>query len=313
MANELHFGRAAEKLHIAQPPLTRQISLLESEIGFQLFLRTSRTVVLTEAGRRFLPHATAAVNHGLHAAEFARSLLRGTAGCLTFGYSTSICLNERFNASIRAVSRQFADVEWAFVELPSTTLNAEVASGRIDVAISRIRPDADASGIVVEQRVKERLVVALASDDPLSARKAIETEHLRDRRVILSAAGAASGLNKQLELLFDKWGIRMLSGPTAPRFDVVLTMIIAGLGIALIPESAAVIPRPGIKFLPLEDELGWVDLFVIRKEGAPLLVAERLLCSFADSLREEESHDSESRAIVRAGDRAALADTCTYA
>lgn len=77
LADELHFGRAAGKLHVAQPPLTRQISLLETEVGFQLFSRTSRTVLLTDAGRRFLPYAKAVLAHGLRATEFAKSRVGG--------------------------------------------------------------------------------------------------------------------------------------------------------------------------------------------------------------------------------------------
>jgi DNA-binding transcriptional LysR family regulator len=283
VADELHFGRAAEKLHVAQPPLTRQISLLEAEIGFQLFSRTSRTVTLTEAGRQFVPYARAVLDHGLRAEEFARRLSKGTAGTLTFGYSTSICPDERLSTSIRAVGRQFTDVHWTFVELPSKTLNEEVAAGRIDIAVSRIAPDSRTRGIQVEKQISERLVVAVGSDDPLCSRESIHAAELQDRPLILADEGPSSGLNAQLVAVLDRWGTRMTRGQTAPQIHSILTMVAAGLGVALVPESFSGMCRLGVRYIPIENA-AYLHSYVVRKDGDPVGAAGRLLQALSNCL-----------------------------
>ncbi|AYZ64677.1 LysR family transcriptional regulator [Burkholderia ubonensis] len=281
VAEELHFGRAAERLHIAQPPLTRQISLLETELGFQLFARTSRKVMLTPAGLQFLPYARSVVEFHLRATEFARRLAEGMPVPVTFGYSPSICLEDRFTASIRAVGEEFPGVKWTFVELPSKALNEAVANGRIDVAVSRIRPPQDARGIVLENRISERLVVALPENDALCKRASVSPDSLQDKHIILSAAGAASGLNAQLHTLFDCWNVRARLGPTAPHLASVLALVAANLGIALVPESAAASPRLGVQYRPLEGESGYLDAYVVRKEEKLSGAAEWLLQAIA--------------------------------
>jgi DNA-binding transcriptional LysR family regulator len=284
VADELHFGRAAEKLHVAQPPLTRQISLLEADLGFQLFSRTSRTVTLTEAGRQFAPYARTVLDHGLRAEEFARRLSKGSAGTMTFGYSPSICLDEQVSISIRAAGRQFPSVQWTFVELPSKTLNDEVASGRIDVGVSRIEPNEHTRGIRVEKRISERLVVALAADDPLCVPDVIHADDLRERPIILTADGASSGLNAQLGALLERWGTRARSCHTAPRLQSMLTMVAAGMGVALVPESAVAIGKPGVRYVPLEDDAGYVYFYVIRNDGKSSGAADRLLQTLSEGL-----------------------------
>ena len=95
VAEELHFGRAAQRLHLAQPPLTRQISALETELGFRLFDRTSRTVTLTAQGQHFLPYARAALEHARLAQDIAAKLAAGSTGQLVVGYASSIALSMR--------------------------------------------------------------------------------------------------------------------------------------------------------------------------------------------------------------------------
>ncbi|PXB75559.1 LysR family transcriptional regulator, partial [Pseudomonas aeruginosa] len=87
VAETLHFGRAAQRLHMAQPPLTRQISALEEELGFRLFDRSSRAVTLTAEGSLFLPYARALLDQLERTAGFARKLAQGLAGHLTLGYA----------------------------------------------------------------------------------------------------------------------------------------------------------------------------------------------------------------------------------
>ncbi len=117
VAEELHFGRAAIRLHLAQPPLTRQISALETELGFKLFDRTSRSVTLTAQGRSFLPYA-----RDLLEQVIASKLATGTAGQLALGYVSSIALSDLFSQTIQAFAQRFPDVQLTLVECASGRL-----------------------------------------------------------------------------------------------------------------------------------------------------------------------------------------------
>lgn len=144
VAEELHFGRAAIRLHLAQPPLTRQISALETELGFKLFDRTSRTVSLTAQGRSFLPYARGVLEQVELAQVIAGKLAAGTAGQLTLGYVSSIALSDLFSQAIQAFSLRFPDVQLTLVECASGSLGAQVADGRLDIGLSRLLPQGEA-------------------------------------------------------------------------------------------------------------------------------------------------------------------------
>jgi len=131
VAEELHFGRAALRLHLAQPPLTRQISALEAELGFKLFDRTSRTVALTAQGRAFLPYARGVLEQVELAHVIAGKLAAGTAGQLALGYVSSIALSDLFSQAIQAFAQRFPDVQLTLVECASGSLGAQVADGRL--------------------------------------------------------------------------------------------------------------------------------------------------------------------------------------
>ncbi len=143
VAEELHFGRAALRLHLAQPPLTRQISALEAELGFKLFDRTSRTVTLTTQGRAFLPYARGVLEQVELAQVIAGKLAAGTAGQLALGYVSSIALSDLFSQAIQAFSQRFPDVQLTLVECASGSLGAQVADGRLDIGLSRLLPQND--------------------------------------------------------------------------------------------------------------------------------------------------------------------------
>lgn len=119
VAEELHFGRAAIRLHLAQPPLTRQISALETELGFRLFDRTSRTVSLTPQGRAFLPYARAVLEQVDLAEVIAGKLAAGAAGQMALGYVSSIALSDLFSQAIQAFAQRFPDVQLTLVECAS--------------------------------------------------------------------------------------------------------------------------------------------------------------------------------------------------
>lgn len=140
VAEELHFGRAALRLHLAQPPLTRQISTLENELGFRLFDRTSRAVSLTPQGQHFLPYAQAVLEQVERAQVMADKLAAGSAGQLALGYASSIALSELFSQALQAFAQRFPQVQLTLVEGASVSQWGQIVDGRIDIGLSRMQP-----------------------------------------------------------------------------------------------------------------------------------------------------------------------------
>ncbi|MCR3817285.1 LysR family transcriptional regulator, partial [Pseudomonas aeruginosa] len=129
VAETLHFGRAAQRLHMAQPPLTRQISALEEELGFRLFDRSSRAVTLTAEGSLFLPYARGLLDQLERTAGFARKLAQGLAGHLTLGYASSIALSDLFTEAIRLFRERHPEVQLELLEGASAAQWAQIAEG----------------------------------------------------------------------------------------------------------------------------------------------------------------------------------------
>ncbi|KAB0560523.1 LysR family transcriptional regulator, partial [Helicobacter pullorum NCTC 12824] len=144
---------------LAQPPLTRQISALETELGFKLFDRTSRTVTLTAQGRSFLPYARGVLEQVELTQTIANKLAAGTAGQLALGYVSSIALSDLFSQAIQAFAQRFPDVQLTLVECASGSLGAQVADGRLDIGLSRLLPHNDE--VQALSLGEERLVAAI--------------------------------------------------------------------------------------------------------------------------------------------------------
>jgi len=208
VAEELHFGRAAQRLHLAQPPLTRQISALETELGFRLFDRTSRTVTLTAQGQHFLPYARAALEHARLAQDIAAKLAAGSTGQLVVGYASSIALSELFSQTLQAFAQRFPDVQLTLVESASGSLHTHVLDGRIDVGMSRLLPEAGQTGVEALSLGQEPLVAALCSDNPLAEQDEVTLAQLSEYPLILFPSDYGSGLNGSIEHLYQRRGWR---------------------------------------------------------------------------------------------------------
>src|SRR5512142_398453 len=134
VAEELHFGRAAERLHIAQPPLSQQIMNLEEELGVKLFDRSGRGIRMTDAGEYFLKEAQQVLSHVKQASETARRVYRGEAGRLTVGFVGSV-IHTFLPAGLRSFRGLFPDVELVLQELNTAEQIKSLSAGRIDVGV----------------------------------------------------------------------------------------------------------------------------------------------------------------------------------
>lgn len=282
VAEELHFGRAALRLHLAQPPLTRQISALETELGFKLFDRTSRTVTLTAQGRAFLPYARSVLEQVELAQVIAGKLAAGTAGQLTLGYVSSIALSDLFSRAIQAFAQRFPDVQLTLVECASGGLGAQVADGRLDIGLSRLLPKS--TDVQVLSLGEERLVAAVSSDSPLASQATISLAQLSTYPLILFPADYGSGLNQSIEQLFRHHGHPLRPGPTGRQITSIIALVAAGQGVALVPDCTQSLMNRGVTYKPMQEVDACAQLLVLTPASARSVLADAFLGVLEQSL-----------------------------
>lgn len=273
VAEELHFGRAALRLHLAQPPLTRQIFALEGELGFRLFDRTSRTVSLTAQGRSFLPYARAVLEQVDLAEVIAGKLAAGAAGQLALGYVSSIALSDLFSQAIQAFAQRFPDVQLTLVECASGSLGAQVADGRLDIGLSRLLPQEGQTHVQALSLGEERLMAAVSSDSPLASQAEVSLAQLSAYPLILFPADYGSGLNQFIEQLYRRNGLPLRAGPSGRQITSIIALVAAGQGVALVPACTQSLMNKGVTYRPLVDLDAYAQLLVLtRTDGRSLMV-----------------------------------------
>jgi DNA-binding transcriptional LysR family regulator len=247
VAEERHFGRAAARLRIAQPPLSRQIQALEKELGFTLFERTRRQVELTPAGDVLLEHARRifeAVDVAVHEAERAS---RGESGRIVVAYPSTFAYSG-LPELVRAFRAKFPVVEVVLRELAPQLQVEALREGRIDVGFVRA-PFAE-PGLVSELVRSEPLVAALPSGHPLAARKLIPLSLLAKEPFVMFPRVRGPAYFDQLIRLCNQAGFTPRIVQEAPQLDIV-SLVAAGLGVSLLPSSIRRIRRAGIVLRPI--------------------------------------------------------------
>lgn len=282
VAEELHFGRAALRLHLAQPPLTRQISALETELGFKLFDRTSRTVCLTAQGRSFLPYARGVLEQVELAQVIAGKLAAGTAGQLALGYVSSIALSDLFSQAIQAFAQRLPDVQLTLVECASGSLGAQVADGRLDIGLSRLLPHtADVHALSLGE---ERLVAAVSSDSPLAKLAQVSLTQLSAYPLILFPADYGSGLNQSIEHLYRRHAQPLRAGPTGRQITSIIALVAAAQGVALVPACTQSLMNKGVTYRPLVEADACAQLLVLTPAQRKNVLADAFLAILAQVL-----------------------------
>lgn len=239
-AEELHFGRAAERLHIAQPALSIQIKALEDTLGVQLLRRTNRVVTLTEAGRQFLKEARRTLDQAQHAAVVARRAGRGEIGRIEIGYSADVSYSGVLSKALRQYRRQVPDVELGLHELHPSTQIGQLLEGRIQIGFLtsfigssawHLPQDLDAIRLM-----EWPLRVALPIDHPLAQRSRIPREALANEPFILYVG---SDLEQDRSLVQLTLGFAPRVAYEARSGFSLMSLVGAGLGVGLVPSSVS--------------------------------------------------------------------------
>ena len=275
VAEELHFGRAAERLHIAQPPLSQQIRQLERELGVTLLVRSTRKVELTPAGSAYLNRAVAILDAVDDATEQAQRIAEGVEGRLAIGCvgSATYSLLPRL---VRALREHLPAVEVSVRgEMLAPAQISALLAGEIDLAL--LRPPVDQSGVLLETVRRDRLLVALPEGHSLALRDELSIADLRDAEFVAHAGHGRSVMSSVLTAMCADAGFVPRVRHEVEETSTLVTLVAAGLGVAIVPDPTAALDIAGVCYRPLiGDRLG-VDLVAARAAQSNSPLIERVL------------------------------------
>jgi DNA-binding transcriptional LysR family regulator len=266
VADELHFGRAAERLHIAQPPLSQQIRQLERELGVTLLTRTTRSVELTAAGQSYLRNVVHILDAVDDAGEQARRVADGTEGRLVIGCVGSATYS-LLPQLVRALRRTLPNVDLSVRgEMLAPAQLAALHSGEIDLGL--LRPPVTDPDIAVKVIRQDRLLVGLPADHPLTERPIIDIADLRDEDFISHAGRGRSRMANVLTELCAAAGFTPRIRHDVEETSTLVTLVAAGLGVAIVPEPTADLDIAGVCYRPLSQESARVELLAAHRRAA---------------------------------------------
>lgn len=249
VGEELHFGRAAEKLLIVQPSLSQQIRQLEEELGFPLLYRTKRSVELTDAGRVFLVQAKHILTQVQEAKRMAQRAYRGEVGRLVVGYISSSTY-DLLPMMLRLYRERFPEVEVALRELTTHEQLRALEEDVIQVGLLRLPISAPMLKIEVVRR--EPIVCALPQGHPLAARQRIVASLLANEPFVLQASQRGGGYYVQLMNLCLAAGFSPNVIQEVTEVHTIVSLVAAGMGVSLVPLSARNIRSQGVVYRELE-------------------------------------------------------------
>lgn len=273
VAEEQHFGRAATRLHMAQPPLSRQIKLLEDELGVPLFVRTPKGVELTEAGQTLLEEARNLLELAHRAKARTQASGQGLTGRLDVGLFGSGVLD----AIPRMLARFHEARPKVKIVLHNMTKSEQLSAlreRRIAVGFSRLVPEEP--GITVETVLREPLMVALPQQHRLAKRAVLRITDMEDERLIHYPNVAMRGLGEEVAEAFKREGVRYTVEQDVEDVLTAVALAASGFGIVITTQSATSLRLPGIVYRPLSSQyLKYVELDCAYRSGdaSPVLAS----------------------------------------
>ena len=268
VAEEGHVTRAAERLGMQQPPLTRLLRGLEQELGVLLLRRLPRGVEVTEAGQALLDEARAVLARAEAVDDTVRRTARGEQGRLAVGFTSSAALHPFVPGVLRAFRAARPGVRMELDEAGTTELVEAVRVGRLDAAFVR-SPVHGVPGLVVDPVLEEPMVVALPTGHPRCRARALDLAELATEPFILYRRLSGPGLFDAIMAACRAAGFAPVVAQEAPRMPATLSLVAAGLGLSLVPASMGRIAMEGVAYRPLRPGAGLMaPLHLVTRRGA---------------------------------------------
>lgn len=277
VAEELHFGKAAERLRIAQPPLSRQIRDLERELGTPLFVRGARRVELTPAGRAFLPEARLTLAQAERAQRTAQRAAHGETGRLRVGFVDAATLSGVLPEVLAFFRMHLPSIGLSLLEMDPPQQADALRDGRIDLGIVQSPPADAEQWLRVESVFQDPLIAALPRGHRLASRSRIVVADLANEAFVLVPRPVAP-------TLYDDVIARCRAAGFSPRivqeaigWQTVLSLVTAGMGVALVPGSLGAQRQRAVVYRPVADLRTNMELLAIWKRDERSPVRERFV------------------------------------
>lgn len=261
VAEHLHFGRAAKRLAMAQPPLSQQIKSLEEEIGVMLFMRTKRQVELTAAGEVFLDEARKTITQADQAIRAAQRAARGEIGQLAVGFVSSAVYG-KIPSIFRLMRTRYPEVSLLLQDLTSEEQVEAMKMNRIDVGLLR-PPVAAAESLAMRVIWQEPLMVALPSGNPMARETEIAVESLAKESFIQIPRHVAPGFYDQFIRICAQAGFSPKIVQEARTTPTIVSLIAGGIGVSILPDSLRSLQRSGVVYRPLRSPAPTTDMAAI--------------------------------------------------
>jgi DNA-binding transcriptional LysR family regulator len=254
VADELSFSRAAERLRIAQPPLSQQIQALEAELGLKLFDRKKRPLQLTLAGQEFLEEARSILVQLEQSVHKAQRIHQGDLGCLTVSFISSIA-----NSILPDILRQFREnhpsIKLILQEESTAFQIQRLRDRKTDVIFAyQYNEIVEASDLSIISLIQEPLVIVLPEKHPLSSQSEISFTDLSNEEFIMPLHRVVAGLPEQIYYLCSQVGFIPKVAQEAVFMVTILGLVSAEIGISILPASVQNLRRKGVVYRPIQEQ-----------------------------------------------------------
>lgn len=275
VAEELHFGRAAERVHISQPPLSNQIRALEDELGARLFERNNRRVVLTPEGDAFLEEVRDILERIDGAVDRVHGIARGERGRLRLGFVGS-GVSTRYPEAVAAFRERCPDVRLELREMGTLYQQRQLIAGQLDVGLLRhlgaLPPE-----LASEPFLLDHYVAALPERHPLAALAVVPLAALRDISLVLPPRTVFPASYDALIEACRKVGFSPVIGQEAVSIGTQKALVAAGAGVSIVPGSTRTEARKGLVYRPLDGPLPEIRLDLVWRTGRSDMLLQRFL------------------------------------
>lgn len=273
VCRDFHFSQAAERLGVAQPQLSRTVRELEERVGTKLFLRQGRRVELSAAGSVFLKEVYRLPALLARAVEGARRAAAGEESVLKLGFVGAL-MGDLLLSVLESFRKEHPDTQLSLVDLPPADLLRQVETGELDGAFLGVEPETLPSRVACLRWKEEPLLVCLPKGHRLAGRKRLRVVDLDGETLVALASTLAPSYRNFLDRLFSEEGARVYSVRETNGADAILSMVVAGCGVALLPRSALKVAGERVAAIPIQGTSAKLrEVFLYRPEKADELKA----------------------------------------
>ena len=261
VAEELHFGHAAARLNISQPPLSQQIQILEQQIGARLFARTNRSVSLTEAGRQFLADSRQILTQVDDAAARAARLHQGETGELRIGFTSSAPFIKAVSDTLSTFRRRYPDVHIQTRETNTREQIVPLNEGALDLGLMRNTQLPET--LIWERVLREPLLAMVPRDHPLASQPRVSLRELAREPFVFFDPHVGTGLYDDILGLLRRYDLTPTIAQEVGEAMTIIGLVAAGLGVSILPASFRRVQLSEMCWLPIEEQYAVSEMWLV--------------------------------------------------